>query len=167
MTNGLQPRAAPIRAPAGYGFPTSDAGLLSWGVVERLLDRARTYWLGTILPDGRPYATPLWAVWVDGAVYFDGMPSTRWARNLAANPAIEIHLEADGIVVMLEGNAEDLETDEELGSRIVMAWESKYGHGAPEPVKRGLFRLKPDAARAWSESLRDGTRWTFGVEALS
>ena len=32
---------------------------------------------------------------------------------------------------------------------------------APEPVERGLFRLRPTIARAWSENLADGTRWTF------
>ena len=159
------PRPGVVHAPAGYGFPTSAEGQLPWADAEGLLARARTFWLGTMRPDGRPYATPLWAVWVDGAVYFDGMPSTRWARNLAANPSIEMHVEIDATVVILEGLAEDIETDAELGARIVAAWDAKYGHGAPEPVHRGLFRLRPRIARAWSESMVDGARWTFPAEA--
>ena len=150
-----------VRAPTGYGFPTSADGLLPWPVADDLLQRARTYWLGTVLPDNRPYATPLWAVWVDDAVYFDGMPATRWARNLAANPEVEIHVEVDGRIVILEGRADDVTTDPELGGRIVTAWLEKYGQGEPEPVERGLFRLRPRTARAWSEAMTDGTRWTF------
>ncbi len=91
------------------------------------------------------------------------MPITRWARNLAANPRIEMHVEVDGSVVMVSGRAEDLETDEELGARIVEAWMTKYGRGAPEPVRQGLFRLRPSVVRAWSETLHDGARWTFPV----
>lgn len=154
-------RPAVLRAPTQYGFPQSRDALLAWSVAEDLLARARTIWLGTVRPDGRPYATPLWGVWIDGALYFDGVPTSRWARNLATNPEIEVHVEMDGKVVMVEGLAKDIQTGPELGARIVAAWDTKYGMGAPEPVKRGLFRMRPTAARAWSENLRDGTRWTF------
>lgn len=160
------PRPAVLAAPRGYGFPVSQDGLLEWSVAEALLAQARTVWLGTVQPDGRPYATPLWAVWIDGALYFDGMPTARWARNLANNPAIEMHVEIDGKVVMLEGRAEDVQTDPELGARIVAAWDEKYDRGAPEPAERGLFRLRPTIARAWSEDLSDGTRWTFARNAV-
>ena len=163
------PRVGRVRAPDGYGFPTdADAdAMLTWSAVDALIGRARTYWLGTVGPAGRPYATPLWAVWIDGVLWFDGMPATRWARNFAANPAITFGLEADGVAVMLDGLVEDLETDVELGARIVASWNAKYGHGAPMPVERGLFRLRPQTVRAWSEALSDGARWTFGPEAAS
>jgi hypothetical protein len=159
------PRPGVVHAPAGYGFPTTLEGQLQWAAAEELLAHARTYWLGTVRPDGRPYATPLWALWLEGVVYFDGMPSTRWARNIAANPEIEMHVEVETTVVILEGRAEDLTTDRELGGRIVEAWNAKYGSGAPEPVSRGLFRLRPSLARAWRESMSDGARWTFEVGA--
>ena len=159
------PRPEPLGAPEGYGFPTSRDGLLDWSVADDLLSRAHTYWLGTVRPDGRPYATPLWAIWVDGAIWFDGTPSTRWARNLAANPQVEIHAEVDRRVVIADGMVEDLETDPATGGRIVAAWNAKYGQGAPQPVERGLFRLRPSTIRAWSESMVDGTRWTLSGSA--
>ena len=153
-------RQAAVAAPDGYGFPTDPGSFLSWSSMETALLASRTYWLGTTSPDRRPYATPLWAVWVDGALYFDGNPITRWARNLQANPEINVHLEHDGLAVILDGTVEDLPTtDADLGARIVGTWTTKYGHGAPLPVERGLFRLRPRRIRAWSESLSDGTRW--------
>lgn len=156
------PRVAAVQAPAGYGFPTAADDLLAWSDAEHVLRLARTFWLGTVLPSHRPYATPLWAVWIDDSMYFDGMPTTRWARNIKANPEIEMHAEADGRVAMLAGRAHDVTTDADLGERIITAWLEKYGRGEPEPVRRGLFRLRPDHARAWSETMTDGTRWTFG-----
>ncbi len=130
--------------------------------MERL-EGARYYWLATARADGRPHVTPVWGVWVDEALYFDGLPTTRWARNLAVNPALSVHLDHGDDVVILEGVVEDLSTDPELGSRIVEAWDTKYRRLHPDPAGRGIFRLRPRTARAWSnELLEDGTRWRFG-----
>jgi len=163
MADGDEPRASRPEAPAIYGFSKETAGRLPWSHATERLERARTYWLATTRPDGRPHVTPIWGVWVGGALYFDGLPTTRWARNLAANPAIAIHLESGEDVVILEGAAEEVTTDEETAAAIVRAWDGKYGRLHPEPATRGVFRLRPRAARAWSRaSLEDGTRWRFG-----
>ena len=141
--------------------------MLPWSYAVERLERARNYWLATVRPDGRPHVTPLWGVWVDGALWFDGPPTTRWARNMAANPAVTVHLESGDDVVILEGVAEDVEavTDADLAARIVAAWDAKYGRLHPEPAIQGIFRLRPRTARAWSSaSLEDGTRFTFGRE---
>src|SRR5262249_32264941 len=44
-------------------------GFIPWSVVERDLCAARTIWLATARPDGRPHAVPVWFVWLAGAVY--------------------------------------------------------------------------------------------------
>jgi hypothetical protein len=151
------------QAPPSYAFGKNSAPMLPWSrAVERLED-ARYYWLATTRPDGRPHVTPVWGVWVDEALYVDGLPSTRWARNLAANPALSVHLDNGNDVLILEGRIEDLTTDPALGARIVDAWDTKYGRLHPDPASSGILRLRPDTARAWSnESLEDGTRWRFG-----
>ena len=106
--------------------------------------------------------TPLWGVWIDGAFYFDGAPTTRWARNLAANPAAALHIEEGEAVVIVDGLVDDRSTTVELGERIVQAWDAKYGRLHPDPVESGLFCLQPRTARGWSvENLTDGTRWQF------
>jgi nitroimidazol reductase NimA-like FMN-containing flavoprotein (pyridoxamine 5'-phosphate oxidase superfamily) len=155
------PVAEPLDAPADYPFPRSQTGLLAWPVIEERLMQAPNYWLATVRPDGRPHVAPLWGVWVDRALYFDGSPATRWARNLAANPAAAVNLESGYDAVILEGVVEDVVTDEALAARILAAWEGKYGRLPPEPATRGMFRFRPRVARAWSESLADGTRWRF------
>ena len=129
----------------------------------RLRD-ARRYWLVTVRTDGRPHATPLWGVWVEGALYFDGLPTTIWGRNLARRPAATVHLESGDNTVIIEGDVEDLTTDAALGERVRSAWAAKYGRLVPEPAARGIFRLRPRHARAWSsEDLHDGTGWNFAA----
>ena len=157
-----EPEAGPLEAPPHYRFPTSRAGLLPWSHAEVRLERARNYWLATTRPDGRPHVTPLWGVWVDGGPFFDGLLTTRWGRNLAANPAATVHLESGDDVVIVDGVVEDLVTPADVGARVVGAWAAKYGRLLPEPASQGIFRLRPRTVRAWSSgSLEDGTRWRF------
>lgn len=158
-----EPRPVLLQAPAGYSVPRMTEGLLPWSHAEELLRAARNFWLATVCPDGRPHVTPVWGVWVDGALFFDGSPATRWARNLVANPTISVHLESAEDVVILEGKAEDLPaTDLARAERIVAAWDAKYGRLHPDPAGNGIFRLSPHRARGWStSSLEDGTRWEF------
>ncbi len=161
-TRQREPKSVPLHAPPSYKFPQTLDALLSWShAVARLL-QSRSYWLATTRPDGRPHVTPLWGVWVDGALYFDGLPTTQWARNLAKNPTAAVHLESGEDVVILEGVMDDPETSPELGKRIVEAWDVKYGRLHPDPVGSGIFRFRPRTARGWStSSLADGTRWQF------
>jgi hypothetical protein len=163
--HGREPQARPAQAPPTYGFPKSEEALLPWARAVAQLEAARYYWLATTRPDGRPHVTPLWGVWVEGALYFDGLPTTRWGRNLAANPAAAIHLESGEDVLILEGVVEDLTTDADLGRRITDAWNAKYGRLAPDPAANGIVRLRPRTARAWSTAtLEDGTSWRFSEE---
>ena len=152
------------QAPSGYGISRASGPRLSWAFVEGRLREANNYWLATVRPDGRPHATPVWGVWVDGALYFSGIPTARWARNLAANPVIAAHLESGDNVVIVEGVAADVVTDATLGERIVAAWNAKYGRLAPEPATDGIFQLRPRTVRAWTDTdvaLADATRWTW------
>lgn len=158
-----EPKVSRPEAPPSYGFGKNSTRMLPWSHVVERLEEARYYWLATTRPDGRPHVTPLWGVWVHEALYFDGLPTTRWARNLAGNPALSVHLDNGDDVVILEGVVEDLTTDPQLGSHIVDAWNKKYGRLHPDPSGSGILRLRPRTARAWSnESLEDGTRWQFG-----
>ena len=101
-------------------------------------------------------------MWLDGRLYFDGMPTTRWARNLATNPRAAVHLESAEEVVVVDGTVEDGETEAGLGQRIVDAGNANYGRLAPDPSGDGLFWLAPCSARSWSMStLGDGTAWDF------
>jgi nitroimidazol reductase NimA-like FMN-containing flavoprotein (pyridoxamine 5'-phosphate oxidase superfamily) len=155
--------------PEGYGVPKTDEGLLPWTWAVERLEPALTYWFGTTRPDGRPHAMPAWGVWVDDALYFEGSPRTRRARNLAENPAIAVHLERGDEVVILEGEAREAGKPERpLAERLAAAFAAKYGttkweyRPTPEQWDRGgLWLLAPSVAFGWSDFPRDVTRWRF------
>jgi len=155
--------------PQGYGVPETDDGLLPWSWAIARLEAALNYWFATTRPDGRPHAMPAWAVWLDGALYFEGSPATRRARNLAENPQVSVHLESGDEVVILEGRAGDAAAPERpLAERLAAAFAAKYGdtrweyRPTPEQWDRGgLWVLRPLVAFGWSEFPRDVTRWRF------
>lgn len=135
--------------------------LLPWSHIRERLETAENYWVATTRPDRRPHVTPVWGVFVDGSLYIDGIPSSRWSRNLVANPAISIHLESGTDVVILEGFVEDLVTDADTGARVVDAWNAKYGRVTPHPATDGIIRLRPRSVRAWTRFPHDATVWRF------
>lgn len=155
--------------PQGYGVPDTDEGLLDWPWAVERLESALNYWFSSTRPDGRPHAMPAWAVWLDGALYFEGSPATRRARNIAANPEVVVHLESGDEVVILEGRAEDAAAPERaLAERLAAEFTAKYGNTRweyrPEPDQwdsGGLWALRPRVAFAWSDYPRDATRWRF------
>ncbi|MDP9381112.1 MAG: pyridoxamine 5'-phosphate oxidase family protein [Chloroflexota bacterium] len=157
------PRPRRLKMPAGYLAAADEETLLPWSHVVARLEQARNYWLATTRPGGQPHVTPIWGVWVDEALYFDGIPTAQWARNMATNPHIAVHLESGDDVVIVEGEAEDVPsiTDAHLATRIVKAWDAKYGRLHPSPATDGIFRLRPRTARAWTQFPDYATTWRF------
>jgi hypothetical protein len=148
--------------PGGYGQPEKGR-TLDWASVERKLVSASNYWLATTRPSGAPHVTPVWGVWVDATLYFDGIPTARWARNAARNPAASAHLESGDEVVILDGVVEDVATIEDpaLVRSIIDQWTEKYGRLVPDVVSNGMYCLRVTHARAWTEFPADATTWTF------
>lgn len=161
-----QPAVSRPHMPDGYGVPETDEGLLDWSWAVERLQAAKNYWFSTTRPDGRPHAMPAWAAWVDDALYFDGSPETRRGRNLAANPAISIHLESGDEVVILEGTTEYVgKPSPEVAATLAAELGRKYGPTyVPEPNtwdEGGLWRLRPKVAFGWSQFPANVTRWRF------
>jgi general stress protein 26 len=164
--------------PDGYGVPTGEEGMLPWSHASERLVRARNYWIGTTQPDGQPHAMPVWGVWVNETLYFGMDPRTRTARNLAANPALVVHLESGDDVVILKGTAEVV-TNAALLARIGKFFAAKY-EGGEEPGEEpggaegdaggaegdagggGMYAVRPRVAYAWSQFPGNATRWRFG-----
>jgi nitroimidazol reductase NimA-like FMN-containing flavoprotein (pyridoxamine 5'-phosphate oxidase superfamily) len=162
------PERSRPQLPKGYGVPESDEGMVPWSWAVEQLQAARNYWFCTTRPDGRPHAVPAWAVWVDDALYFDGSPETRRARNLAQRPALTVHLESGDQVVILEGEAREAgRPDRALADRLVAAFVQKYGASdgyRPSPDQwdeGGLWLMRPRVAFGWTEFPKALTRWRF------
>jgi hypothetical protein len=151
----------------GYGIPESEEGMLPWSHVCQRMENARNYWIGTTSPAGQPHATPVWGVWLDETLYFDGSPQTRRGRNLAANPGVVVHLESGNDVVILKGEAHQIEKpDRTLTTRLATAYTAKYAALGYEPTpdtwdNGGLYVLQPRVVFAWTSFPKDATRWLF------
>ena len=158
------PIASRPQMPKEYGIPKDKKGLLPWSHVSERMDEAKYYWVCTVSPDGRPHATPVDGLWLDDRLYFGGNPQTRRHRNLAANPAVCIHLENGLDVVILHGDARELrDVDRSLAVRLAEASAQKYGY-APKPEdygKGGVFVFRPRMVLAWKQFPKDATRWRF------
>lgn len=162
----VEPIAQRPHLPKDYGVPATIEGVLAWGHARERLERARNYWIATVRPDRRPHAVPLWGVWVDETLYFDGSPKTRRGRNIAANPAVAVHLESGDDVVIVEGVAEEVATpDPSLAARIAAAYGGKYAPDyQPKPDQwdgGGLYAVRPRVAFAWTHFPQDMTRFVF------
>lgn len=164
----LEPRPSRPQMPRDYGVPEDAASMVPWTWAAERLERARNYWFSTTRPDGRPHAMPAWAVWLDGALYFEGSPQTRRARNLAQNPALAVHLESGDEVVILEGEAHPAgKPHRPLAERLAAAFTAKYAEThdyRPEPTQwdeGGLWVMRPRVAFGWSTFPGTVTRWHF------
>lgn len=143
----------------GYGIPEHEDGMLSWEEVSNRIAQARNYWIGTTGADGQPHTVPLWGIWIDDTLYFDGAPHTRWGRNLAANPKVVVHLESGDEVVILEGTVVDVpRLAPSLYARVAEASAAKYGGPFED---HGCYTLRPRVAYAWTSFPADATRFQF------
>ena len=95
-------------------------------VVQRL--RAEPIiWLSSVRPDGRPHLVPVWFLWDGAAIFIFSQPQAQKLRNLRANPAVTLALEAadeGGDIAILEGTATIGETRN--GASILPAYAAKY-----------------------------------------
>ena len=150
-----------------YGIPESSEGMLPWSHVIQRLSDALHYWVCTTGPGGRPHATPVWGVVLDGTLYFDGSPETRRGRNIAANPAVAVHLESGTDVVIVHGDAHEIQgVDKDFYARLAAAYSAKYKSLGYDPSPDtwaigGLYSVVPQTAFAWTSFPDDATRWRF------
>src|SRR5689334_5723 len=93
-----------------------DLPAVDWSAVRAKLDagetpprdahNARTTWLTTINGDGAPHVTPVGALWLDGAFWFQTGPTAKKARNVARDPRCSVAVSLRDADVVLEGDAE-------------------------------------------------------------
>jgi len=154
-TKANEPKPSRPRIPE-YGIPKTAKGMLPWSFVDERMAAARSYWVSTTRPDGRPHARPVDGVWLDGALAFGGSDKVIWVRNLEANPQVSLHLDSGEEVVILEGKAERmLDAAHPLATRVLQASKKKYPQyypGAGTPPFRPFWMLRPEIAFAWTLS---------------
>jgi hypothetical protein len=160
------PTADRPRIPSEYGIPSSTRGLLDWSHAETRLREAMVYWIATAGPGGVPRVRPLDGLWHDGVLYVGGSPETRWARDLAANPQVAVHLDGGTDVLILEGEAELLEhgVGRELAVTLADLSNAKYPQYGMTPDSYrgpGPYAIRPRLAFGWTSFPKDVTRFRF------
>jgi nitroimidazol reductase NimA-like FMN-containing flavoprotein (pyridoxamine 5'-phosphate oxidase superfamily) len=114
----------PITEAADVGFPVGTE-LTPWPQGEDVLRQAKTYWLTTVRPGGRPHVAPVWGVWLEGALYFSTGASSRKARNLAAEPRCCVSVDSEALQVVVEGRCSRVAEEGTL-ARVAEAYGPKY-----------------------------------------
>jgi nitroimidazol reductase NimA-like FMN-containing flavoprotein (pyridoxamine 5'-phosphate oxidase superfamily) len=110
---------------------------------------------------------PVWGVWIEDVLYFDGSLETRRAKNLLANPAVSVHLESATQVVIMEGEAREVpKPGAGLVQSLLDKYREKYRADGYEPKpdtwdNGGLFAVKPKTVLAWTKFPHDTTRFRF------
>jgi hypothetical protein len=157
------PSVSRPKIPAEYGIPKNNKGLLPWSHITKRMTQALHYWICTVGADGRPHVTPVDGLWYDNKLYFGGSPQTRRNRDLAANPAVSVHLDSSDDVVILHGDVHLETPDHELAVQLAKASAEKYGY-APRPEDyqtSGVQIFHPYVVFAWKQFPKDVTRWQF------
>jgi nitroimidazol reductase NimA-like FMN-containing flavoprotein (pyridoxamine 5'-phosphate oxidase superfamily) len=119
------------------GAATLDVTPTPWTTARARLERAGTYWLATVRPDGRPHVVPVLAVVVDD-LHFCASERSRKPGNLAADPRCVITAGSDTLDLVVEGEAAAI-SDEAMVGRVADAYAVKYGWH-PDPVTAGRRR---------------------------
>lgn len=114
---------------ADYGVPEDLEGTLPWSWAEERLVANRNFWLVTATPDGRPHSLPVWGIWMPETerFWFSAAPSSRKARNIAANPACAVTVDDTVECVSMEGRGRIVDVDSEPDADLaIAAYVAKY-----------------------------------------
>jgi len=130
-------------------------GFIPWSVVERDLCAARTIWLATTRPDGRPHAVPVWFVWLAGAVYTISGRDLQKAVNLRNQSWAVLHLGSGDDTLIIEGHAARVEDPAEV-DMVDRAWAAKYvdpfsgAHDTVRAPDADLWKVTPSHVMTWA-----------------
>jgi nitroimidazol reductase NimA-like FMN-containing flavoprotein (pyridoxamine 5'-phosphate oxidase superfamily) len=159
-----QPSATRPHMP-GYGIKGADegSGLLPWKWAEERLQKTHNFWVATTRPDGQPHVMPVWAVWMDGALYFSTGAKSRKARNLRANPFCVVCGEHARGQVVIEGSAKKL-SDPKLWKRFAAKYQKKYDFDMSGYSSEPFYVVRPQTVFGlWEKDfVGSATRWKFG-----
>ncbi|MCW2967542.1 MAG: class F420-dependent oxidoreductase [Solirubrobacteraceae bacterium] len=114
-------------------------------LVRELLEAPNVVHLATLLPDGSPHSVAIWAGLESERVCFFTQPSSRKARNLAADPRVAISVidrENPYRTGYLQGAVVDT-VEGDAGLEIIDRLSVSYT-GEPFPMRNGVvFLVEP------------------------
>jgi pyridoxamine 5'-phosphate oxidase-like protein len=121
------PVAEPITPTGkGSGLTPGAGGVLDWSEAERRLAGGGWRWLTTVRPDGAPHVMPVFGVWSESVVFVASKAGTRKSRNLDADGRCVLTTDADGVHLIVEGEATRVR-DQATLERASAAFTQVYG----------------------------------------
>ena len=148
-TNARKSIAVPAaRRPSLSGY-VQPGKLLAWSWVSARMEKSTNYWITSVSP-GMPSSRPVWGIWLDPQLLFG--TGSKIARNLAADPRVQVNLESGDEVVLIEGHATRLR-DRPTIKTYVARYRTKYNWEIAED-DGSLFIVEPVRVLAW---IVDGT----------
>jgi hypothetical protein len=124
------------------GLPPVD-----WSVVAEKLDagpapapdavNSRTTWLTTVNQDGSPHVTPVGALWLDGAYWFQTGTRTRKGRNVTRDPRCTVAVSVRDADIVVEGDAARV-TEPGAVARAATAWADQGWPAEPDESGQGI-----------------------------
>jgi PPOX class probable F420-dependent enzyme len=105
--------------------------------------------LATVLPDGAPHTTPVWAILEDGRIAFFTQSKSRKARNLLREPRVALSVvDAQNPYRSAQIRGRVVETVEGEAALAVIDRISQYYIGAPFPMRSGtVYWLEPERSQ--------------------
>jgi hypothetical protein len=98
---------------------------------------SRTTWLTTLNEDGSAHVTPVGAIWLEGAFWFQTGSGTRKRRNVARDPRCSIALSILDADVVVEGDAARV-TEPGAVARAAKAWADGGWPVEPDEIGTGI-----------------------------
>jgi Pyridoxamine 5'-phosphate oxidase len=139
--------------------------------------RGPTCWLATTRPDGRPHIAGVVGFWTNDRLYFVSGPTTRKARNLAAENRCSFAISLPDLDLVLDGTVTRV-TDAQTLARVAHAFAARgwplnvegesvsasfWAPTAPSPPWH-LFAFEPATALGVATASTGGaTRWGFPI----
>jgi hypothetical protein len=145
-----------------------------WPDTLRVIEEAELFLVTTVRADGRPHASPLVAVWLDGGLHFSTGPEEQKARNLAVHPHVLLSTGDSrwdgGLDVVVEGQAVRV-TDPGRLRVLAEAWTRKWdgrwqfdaGEGGfvHEAGTAHVYRVEPAKVLAFGKGRFTHTSYRF------
>ncbi|HEV3361591.1 MAG TPA: PPOX class F420-dependent oxidoreductase [Pseudonocardiaceae bacterium] len=121
--------------------------------IRALLTSRALAHLATVLPDGSPHTVPVW-VGLDGdRVLFLTGPTSRKARNIAADPRVALSLvdpANPAAMGQIRGRVVEVRDDEHAWQLIDEISRSYIGAPYPLRTDRALYTVAPEHVFTWA-----------------
>ena len=138
-------------------MPELEAGKLR-ETMERVKN-ADCLWLSYVRPPRKPETVPMWHIWKDDRIHLATQQRSLKVRCIRENPRVSVHLPDPLNVVIIDGLAQVIETEEasRASDSLSPSFSEKYGWDLRDEQDGGKFSLaliviEPVRVVVWGEA---------------